>query len=80
MGKCILCGKKTSVMAARFFLLNTYGTPTQNEICPDCNLRLVQNNQQIRYDAKLGKVRYYHAKTRMAIRSKSPITKMVGSI
>ena len=73
MGKCILCGKKTSVMAARFFLLNTYGTPTQNEICPDCNLRLVQNNQQIRYDAKLGKVRYYHAKTMKEIFPDQPV-------
>ena len=74
MAKCLLCGKNTTFAAMRYYLSDSTGTRTKNEICQDCNAKLVQNSQKVLYDEKLGKVKVFDVKTNSELILENPTT------
>ena len=59
MAKCILCGKNTTFALMHYFLSDSTGTRTKNEICQACNTDLVQKSQGVRYNEKTGKAEIF---------------------
>ena len=51
--------KSTTFAVMHYFLSDSTGTRTKNEICQACNTKLVQNNQGVLYDETTGKAKVF---------------------
>lgn len=57
MANCLMCGKRVGPFAGKYyFLLDSKGNQTKQNICQECNQKLVLNHQGVMYDETAGKI------------------------